>query len=252
MTAGAEPDRVVLEAVAQLARDLPHVDADTAWARLAHLTHEQRAEVERIVRDLAGAVKRHGEGDSMTDDDLESRLGIEAKEIVDYLRALGAEVTLRKVPSGGAAIAGGGRTHAHPGSIEMKVTWNEKTSAAWGPRPDDAVHAYCQDPVAMRNAPPDLSCIESHAAETETLVLTGGRAYAVYQARLLEDPLPGGAYGVSLRVSPTTARVADTQTELCRRMGVTLGAGPGRFTVTGGKDGPEEWWKVTKPGRMAG
>jgi alkylhydroperoxidase family enzyme len=44
-----EPDPAVLEAVAQLARDLPHVDADTAWARLAHLTPEQRAEIEGVV-----------------------------------------------------------------------------------------------------------------------------------------------------------------------------------------------------------
>lgn len=44
----AEPDPAVLEAVAQLARYLPHVDADTAWARLAHLTPAQRAEVERV------------------------------------------------------------------------------------------------------------------------------------------------------------------------------------------------------------
>jgi len=46
------PDPAVLEAVAELARDLPHVDADTAWARLAHLTPEQRAEVERVTGDV--------------------------------------------------------------------------------------------------------------------------------------------------------------------------------------------------------
>jgi len=48
-----EPDPAVLEAVAQLARDLPHVNADEAWARLAHLTPAQRDEVERAVRELS-------------------------------------------------------------------------------------------------------------------------------------------------------------------------------------------------------
>lgn len=46
-----ELDPVVLEALAELARDLPHVDADEALARLAHLTPAQRAEVEQAVED---------------------------------------------------------------------------------------------------------------------------------------------------------------------------------------------------------
>jgi hypothetical protein len=54
----AGPDPAVLEAVAQLARDLPHVDADEAWARLAHLTPAQRVQVERLVGDVAAIVHR--------------------------------------------------------------------------------------------------------------------------------------------------------------------------------------------------
>lgn len=189
----------------------------------------------------------------MNDDHLEARLGLEAKEIVDYLRALGAEVALRKVPGGGVGVGvGRGASHGHPGSVEMKVAWKGKVSAGWGPRPDDAVHAYCNDPEAIRNAPPDLSCIEAHAAETETLVLVGRGALPVHQAIVLSDPPPGSVYGVCLRISPASPAVAKEQHELCRRMGVTLGAGPGRFTAVAGEAGPEEWWKITKPGRLAG
>jgi len=51
-----EPDPAVLEAVAQLARDLPHVDADEAWVRLAHLTPAQRADVEQVMHDTTAGL----------------------------------------------------------------------------------------------------------------------------------------------------------------------------------------------------
>lgn len=53
-----EPDPVVLEAIAELDRDLPHVDADTAWARLAHLTPAQRAEMVRAMAETSAISER--------------------------------------------------------------------------------------------------------------------------------------------------------------------------------------------------
>lgn len=55
----AEPDPAVLRSLLQLARDLQTVDADDAWARLAHLSPAQRAQVERAIGDLSAVVKEH-------------------------------------------------------------------------------------------------------------------------------------------------------------------------------------------------
>lgn len=54
-----DPDPAVLSALLGLARDLRVVDADEAWARLAHLTPAQREQVKRAIGDLAAVVKEH-------------------------------------------------------------------------------------------------------------------------------------------------------------------------------------------------
>ncbi len=58
LTRWPSPTPLSWEAVAQLARE-PHVDADTAWAQLAHLTPEQRAQVERVMGDLVAMGRDH-------------------------------------------------------------------------------------------------------------------------------------------------------------------------------------------------